>query len=138
MITKGVRQEVLITLDKHFKHYHVPRTPEALMSDTNVWFEWINWDYIQWLYIQGETAGNISSNTGEIMIVQTTDGAGSGTINFTKSNQTTGTHFQEFCDCRAITGKGKLQLNLNSGENAVEFWLKNFDVHRVDNLTYPV
>jgi len=141
MITKGVRGEVLITLDEHFKHFHTPETyhcPYGGAYNYAIWYERFNWDYIDWLVVTGELNGDITSNTGYLEMQQTTDGVGNGFANFDRSNVSKGTWIQEMLDVRAITGQGKLTLIMNSGEAGKYVWLSNFNVHRCDNLTYPV
>ena len=140
MITKGVRGEVLITLDEHFKHFHTPETyhTAAVSSFTAVWFERINWDFIEWLVFSGEFNGTITSNTGYLGVEQTTDGVGNGYANFDRTNVATGTWIQEMIDCRGITGQGKLTLFLRSNELNKYVWMNNLNIHRCDNYTYPV
>jgi hypothetical protein len=138
VITKGVRGEVLITLDEHFKHYHVPETRHQGNIEQSILSEPVNWNFIEYLLVSFEVLGDLTSNTGQVKLIQTTDGEGSGDIDDTISNLAVGSRIDNMYNCTDITGVGKLEITLDSEEEAHYMALKNLDIHRMDSLAYPV
>lgn len=133
MITKGVTEEAKISLDEIFKYFYAGRSARADNDRSNVFYDKMDFDYLEYIHLTGKIGGNITSNTGTVYADITNNPSSSEY----DTNVDIGDLIDESIDVREVTGEENLIISLDSGETGKYIYLENFTLYRLDTYVYP-